>query len=519
MASPLNTALLSLPKRAESSARQKLIETFVDVGPLFSLLSVADHQVIFGRRGTGKTHALAYLGDSRDRADDATVFVDLRIVGSSGGLYADGSLPVAERATRLLADTLGAIHDSLTDFCVGHAESLNLAETGPALDELAAAITQVKVVGSVEQQQSATISDEQREGSGIALDLSAHGGIKVDSKSDTTSGQTASASIKRVGSESLYVNFGTTGAAFRRLVEKFGGRRLWILLDEWGSVPIILQPFLADLIRRSLLPVIGVTVKIAAIEHRSAFRQRLPNGDYIGIELGADASADINLDDFMVFDNDAEGAKAFFRDLIGRHVRAAVSDTPLQSKIPDQADAIIQAAFTEKRAFEEFVRACEGVPRDAINIISLAAQRALAEAISVAHVRVAARNWFQRDKEKAVSADDEAHGLLQRIIRKVIGDRRARAFLLRSGSANKVIESLYDARVLHILKRGVSTHDQPGVRYDVYKLDYGCYVDLITTARAPLGLLPGDQRDGAYVDVPPDDYRSIRRAILDLEKL
>jgi hypothetical protein len=67
---------------------------------------------------------------------------------------------------------------------------------------------------------------------------------------------------------------------------------------------------------------------------------------------------------------------------------------------------------------------------------------------------------------------------------------------------------------LHVLKRAISTHDQPGVRYDVYKLDFGCSVDLASTAKAPLGLLPEER--GSYVEVPPDDYRSIRRAILDL---
>jgi hypothetical protein len=108
------------------------------------------------------------------------------------------------------------------------------------------------------------------------------------------------------------------------------------------------------------------------------------------------------------------------------------------------------------------------------------------------------------------------------IIDTVIGERRARAFLLRSGAADELIEALYDARVLHVLKRSVSTHDQPGVRFDVYKLDYGCYVDLIATAKAPQGLLPRDDDEAGgsaqYLDVPPDDYRSIRRAILSIEK-
>jgi hypothetical protein len=519
MTSPLNTALLMLPKRAESSAREKLIETFVDVGPLFSLLSAADHQVIFGRRGTGKTHALAYLADRRSKAGDATVFVDLRNIGSSGGLYADGTVPIAERATRLLVDTLGAIHDALTDFCVEHAETFNLAETGPALDALADSITEVKVVGTTQEEHIDKVSNEQRDKMGLGLDVSAKPGLKIDSHSEATKARSESRSVKHSGDEILFVNFGRTGAAFQKLVEKLGGRRVWIMLDEWGSIPIVLQPYLADLIRRSLFPIVGVTVKIGAIEHRSVFRQKLDGGDYVGIELGADAAADVNLDDFMVFDNDADRAIAFFSDLIAGHVEAAVANTELAQAIPKGANAIIKSAFTEKRALEEFVRACEGVPRDAINILSLAAQRALSQSISVAHVRVAARNWYQRDKEKAVSADNQSHKLLQAIIGEVIGGRRARAFLLRSDVSSELIESLYDARVLHVLKRGVSTHDQPGVRYDVYKLDYGCYVDLISTAKAPQGLLPADESEAAFVDVPPDDYRSIRRAILDLEGL
>ena len=172
--------------------------------------------------------------------------------------------------------------------------------------------------------------------------------------------------------------------------------------------------------------------------------------------------------------------------------------------------------FTQWNAFEEFTRAAEGVPRDGINILSTAAQRAYGDAISIPHVRAAAKAWYQRDKEAAVTANDAARSLLHWIIDDVIAHRRARAFLLRSDVRHPLIDSLFDARVLHLLKRNVSAHDQPGVRYDVYKLDYGCYVDLFGTVKSPQGLLGAD--DGSFVDVPPDDYRAIRRAILDLEQ-
>ena len=472
--SPLNTALLRLPKRAEASGRDKLIKTFVDVGPLFTLLSSPDHQVVFGRRGTGKTHALTYLADDREAKGDAVAIIDLRNVGSSGGMYADETIPLSERATRLLVDTLNAIHDALIEFFVNHSDSIDLAVSGPALDAVADAITQVQVVGQVEREtrSSGTKSLKETGVAGAALDGSGIS-LRFSETAESLSLSTGEDKTRRSGVERLYVNFGATGAAFRGITEKLSGRRLWILLDEWSSVPYSLQPYLADLVRRSLFSVPSATVKIGAIEQRSQFRVSGMKGEYIGIELGADASADINLDDFMVFDNNAERAKSFFEKLIARHVLAVARGTELAEEIPASERKIIKQAFTEKRALEEFVRACEGVPRDAINILALAAQRALSERISVQHVRVAAHNWYQRDKEKAASANEEALELLHWVIDAVIGERRARAFLLASGTTDSLIEDLYDSRVLHLLKKGISTHDQPGVRYDVYKLDMG----------------------------------------------
>ena len=522
MTLPTNAAFLRLSKRAETSARETLIHTFVDVGPLFTLLTSRDHQILFGRRGTGKTHALSYLADSREREHDVVVLVDLRNIGSNGGLYGDATRPLQERATGLLIDVLTEIHEALYRHFVAHDDGVDLAEAGPALDAIAEAITQVQVLGEVEQEVGSATGRKATEQTGASVSVG-KGGPKATvgvnaGQEDSISHTTLE---RRRGRERLYVNFGSTGAAFRRISGLLKEHHLWILLDEWSSIPIPPQPYLADLLRRSIFPINGITVKIAAIEQRAEFQLRSEQGDYIGIEVGADASADISLDDFMVFENDEERAKAFFRSLISRHAIAVTSGTDLEGKIPQDSGELVRVAFTEKRAFEEFVRSAEGVPRDAINVLALAAQRGLSEPISVQHVRVAAKNWYQRDKDKVVAANEKAKDLLHWIIDTVIGERRARAFLLRSDQADDLIEALYDARVLHLLKRSVSTHDQPGVRYDVYKIDYGCYVDLIATAKAPQGLLPldTDAKDPVqFVDVPPDDYRSIRRAILSLEK-
>jgi hypothetical protein len=287
-----------------------------------------------------------------------------------------------------------------------------------------------------------------------------------------------------------------------------------IILDEWSAIPLDLQPYLADLIRRAIFPIVGITVKIAAIEQRSNFKIG-PHVDYTGIEVGADASADVDLDDYMVFDNNSEKAVEFFQELLYRHYKSETSARPAF----EQSDDLIQAAFTQRNAFDEFVKSAEGVARDAFNVLSIAAQRSMQDKISIPTIRVGARTWFQRDKEGAIRANPEAQDLLHWIVDEVIAHRRARAFLLKSNTRHPLIDALFDARLLHVIKRSISGQEQAGVRYDAFKLDYGCYVDLLATTKAPtdqLFELTAAREDGTRISVPSDDYRAIRRAILDL---
>ncbi len=169
--------------------------------------------------------------------------------------------------------------------------------------------------------------------------------------------------MKRSGNQYHRVHFGKVGQALQRLLDALSDRRIWLLLDEWSAVPAELQPYLADLLRRSLFPLRGVTVKIAAIEQRTNLRLISTKGDYVGIELGADAAANVNLDDYMVFENDPERATRFFQELLFKHFVSVIGpDTGLDIRT---ANRLIGVAFTQKNTFEEFVRAAEGVPRDA----------------------------------------------------------------------------------------------------------------------------------------------------------
>jgi len=515
----INAALLRLTRRAETSEPSVLVSTFVDTGMLQTLLASHDHQVIYGRRGTGKTHALLYLSETKRKAGDISIYIDMRTIGSSVGLLADDTMPLAERATRLLRDTLTAIHDRLYSLAIEQADNLNLGEVGQYLDAFIDSSTETQVIGTAVHEESTSQGSSQESGSSFSVTASEKG-VSANVSSTTKAGSADSAQLKfqRSGQFRHRVRFGAIGQTLGKIAKSISPRRIWLLLDEWSAIPIDLQPYLADLIRRSILPVHGVSAKIAAIEQRSQFHVSGERGDYTGIEVGADVTADLNLDDFMVFDHDSTRAVAFFRKLIFNHFQAVQAEVAPELGIASEGD-FVRLAFTQRTALEEIVRAAEGVPRDAINVLGICAQKASTNPIAVVHARSAAKVWYQRDKESAVSANSGAAALLRWIIDEVIAHRRARAFLVKSGTRDLLIDSLFDSRVLHLLKRNISAQDEPGVRYDAFKIDYGCYVDLLTTAREPQGLLPGgasEASDGGYVEVPPDDYRAIRRAILDL---
>lgn len=197
MTSPINGALMRLAARAETNDPATLFATFVDAGPLFTLLSSSNHQILYGRRGTGKTHALYYLGEHVRKRGDQAAYLDLRRLGSTGGLYGDGNVPVQERATRLLVDALleisAAIYEEILGLEAKHPEVLEPALQ--ALEQLQETFTQVRVVGSLTREVQATSQSSQSASESVQAAISASPSLQLQSKTDA--GKSVSVSAKR----------------------------------------------------------------------------------------------------------------------------------------------------------------------------------------------------------------------------------------------------------------------------------------------------------------------------------
>src|SRR5882672_6921501 len=107
--------ILQRSERQEDLA--KLVHTFVDVGVLPQLEN-RNNQVLYGRRGTGKTHALRVLGSRIEQSPtNAVVYIDARILGSTAQ-FSDTSLSLRDRCLSLFRDVLGEIHSALLEHIV-----------------------------------------------------------------------------------------------------------------------------------------------------------------------------------------------------------------------------------------------------------------------------------------------------------------------------------------------------------------------------------------------------------------
>jgi len=480
-------ALQDIEKRAERVYDDaQVVETYVDAGGLVNALMSRDNGVVYGRRRTGKTHALKYLAETQRTEDDFVMYIDIeKDLGSTEGLYGDPNLPVAERASRLLVDVLAMIHDALI-----HDAFEGLGDI-KAVDSILDHFGEVVVSEHAEAEASDQATGSSGSRVGIDAKLSpANPSISIQAGAERGDARTVGRSIKTSGPVRTRVHFGAVTGLMKQAITAHPAKRFWLLFDEWSGLPLDLQPYLAEMLRRLFFGLPKVTVRIAAIPHRTEWRVMREDGNgYIGVEVGAELFPLLDLDEFVVFparsrQEQTTKSTEFFKSLLHRHLNRILSEQDVETV--DTPDNTLRLLFTQVTALQELVRAAEGVPRDALNIVARAAVRAGDVKIATEHVRAAAGQVYTTTKASLLNGVPLAQSLLDVIIQDVISAKKARAFLLlQEHTGHSLIQRLVDDRILHVIKRGYSHSDRPGVRYDVLQIDYGCYVQQLSTQSAP----------------------------------
>ncbi len=265
--------------------------------------------------GTGKTHLLHYLQARAAAAGSLAIYLDLRKIGSPEDLSGAGE-EFAQRSTALLVDVLEAVHTALYEQLLTDRWSGYLSSVGPALDALATAATQIRVVGDVEveRQDERSVQSERSRSLQLGAGRDARAAWKADSRHNK-SARSAERTLSR-GRESHHLLLGPLSAALRSIADALAPQQLWLLVDEWSALPGELQPLMADLLRRTFFATSGVVVKVTAVHGRSRFSEQTSTGGQIGLELGADTAATLDLDDFLLFRNNSGSTLDFYAALL-----------------------------------------------------------------------------------------------------------------------------------------------------------------------------------------------------------
>lgn len=474
-------AVSMIRQRSERHPDLGMIDkTFVDPG-IINELNNDNHQLFFGRRGTGKTHVLRMLQHAllKDKNVDP-IFIDTRVLGSTSQ-YSDFSISVKQRSLFLFKDILNEVYNSLLSFVIDNPPD----NADQALESLELFLSSFS--SSSEEVSRYSITTKSEDSSESTTNMGISGSIKESLAFSVNAGRGESEKneITKIYDVDVYdkIVFSSLANNLTDTLNK-ANIRVVLLIDEWSSLPLDVQPYLAEFIKRSLLPCRKVCVKVAALEYRSRFGT-IENNRYIGFEIGADIAAAPDLDSFYVFETNPEQLKSDFSEMLFRHVSSELPYDYLRKRHHIYDGETLMDKVFDEGAFEILTLAAEGVIRDLINIFTIAFAKVhrpksyeKRTKITASVIYESARQWFERDKFQNLPTELQLK--YQKIISELLVNIKSRYFLVSiSNQDNETLQKLVDLRVVHLANRSFMSFLKPAELFNVFNIDFGSYVSLI----------------------------------------
>lgn len=461
--------------RTERSSVVNLLDIYADKS-ILGRLDNHNNQIIYGRRGTGKTHLLFAFQDlivqknTTENLKRFPIYIDLRkylpLFTSSSSINIESSVLIFQAIINNLIETLNnnlkyifgieeygtfsSFELSRIEKLKGILNSLNIEFNG----------REFKRLGPVE------FNKEEIKNITGSLKLNKNPEINIDSKKEQ----------KNLYSETKiqYLSFNEISKLLEDLSYELNDTKIVFLLDEWSEIPMDLQPYLSELIKRVFISS-NYTFKIAAIPYRSKFRETIHNDMKIGLEEGGDIFP-ITLDNRYIYEIDKIGTKNFYNELLINHLKEI--DISIFENIDE--NKFINYFFANQ-ALAEILIASAGIPRDFINlfILSYNNRNNITQRIILKNIRNSTTEWYTSDKKEEIDKDKTTRHLFEELVNQVILVKKKTHFLLpQKYSENKFIKKLVDLRVLHLRQKGISHRHIPNKTYDVYSIDYGSYTSL-----------------------------------------
>jgi hypothetical protein len=508
--SEVRTAIANLADvvRAENIQSTGYLDLYVGHDALDSLNNV-NNQVVYGRRGSGKTHLLKALQERINgefaESRRIAVYIDSRKIlphSEANSLTPEQIALVVFR--NIIQKLIDAFSENVRPI-FGRADVISI-RTDPLDEDAKENLNRIlKIINlelqgkSIRRLAEVPVTREEISKTNKRLTLSSNPEAAYD-KEDELRNQTTV-------NETSFISIFDVAENLEKLVEWLDLNRVICLVDEWSEVPVSAQRHLAEMIKKAFIAS-KFSFKIAAIPNRTDLGIKTGEKFY-GLEDGGDIFG-YQLDNRYVFEIDKVKTRHFFNQLLHKHIGATTPELTSKLLGKKRNESFINLFLTNK-ALGELLIASAGIPRDFINLFIHSYEQfkdSNAKHISVKNIRIATSGWYETDKKKQVDDHPIEKALLQAIVQEIVVNKNSSHFMIgEQYSTNPHIQSLIDFRVLHLRKKGYSHKDLAKETFNVYSIDYGCYNHLNITRTN----LDNDFLSNMAVH---EDIRDIRRIYL-----
>lgn len=242
-------AISSISQRAERQRDiNKIIDSYVEIGILPQLLN-NNNQILFGRRGTGKTHILRILeNELRNKPNRSICYIDCRFLGSSPQ-FTDNTTSIDYRCSSLFTDILNEIFDVILNH-IAYNPNKNSDLALESLNSLS-----VNSIGEIQKSKKIVNTEKGLNENVFATKLNLSPSNTGVSFSDCSKKTREHEKTVEFNSEEFDKIIFPDLHYYLKRVLKEADTDLTIIIDEWSAIPLDIQPYLAEFLKKSFIPI------------------------------------------------------------------------------------------------------------------------------------------------------------------------------------------------------------------------------------------------------------------------
>lgn len=424
---------------------------YVEIGSSLKRLSSNQHQVVFGRRGSGKSCLFVHvLRQSSNGGSHSALYV---------GIDAIKRLPFPDILTRILI----AIFEQLP----GAERPWWLFFKRPSKVER----TLLELRTLLDLALTSDVERTVKEGAKKKVGFATNAAVDITLSGETSNSIDTKEQFRRDKLEHLERHL----EDFKRAiidalpVQESG---LYVLVDDFYLVQRDVQPDVIDYLHR-LLRDTNAYLKIGTIRHRTSLRRH--EGQTIGVELGQDVE-ELSLDRTLETFKDTQSFLVSMLDELGRSVGVATASIDLLNQ--EAAHALTLSSG--------------GVPRDFLNIfadaVDLSISKGKIDRLTPTYVYKAAAHISLPNKRKNLLEDagvdtKSLESAFADLVGFCLKEKKRTCFLVSRedaqsmGAENEILQQLMDFKLIHLIDPDTSAASGRAGRYSAYTLDAALYME------------------------------------------